>query len=361
MPQIRDIKKVLACRAMIRQLQEVLGNEVEVSHARRYHDRIRVSFRDGTTENWATEKQYSAPTRFLLPLDPYEGFAVPIRHQYDFSPLDDNAEQMKRLFLISHKQWRTGSFYEQRLSIHRLIYRILQEGWVDIEYHPNDLKKDLISLDVNLHDKHTWDGMLHLYGQYGSKFHPGSMLLEQFTNYASGKIKKAWFLPMVLFYTIRILLKKKKDVTRHNMLCVLRRQTSIRQVCPNVYRAMLRHFGLNGCVIADPYPGFGSKAIAAAMEECQYHSSEPFDRLGGYLGTEYYGLDRDNYDAVLLDYDFTQGRWISDLRQWSDKADVKLVFVPRKIATKFPKPDRYIEIKTGMEFENKTDFVFYYV
>jgi hypothetical protein len=349
-----------------------LKHEPQVRSAHLTYPQISVIFEDGIRENWVFSDVNSTGYNYLLPEDPWLGDPVPIRHEYLFNSLDDNAEQMEKLFRIDWKQWRLGNFWDQRLSIHKLVRRLLAEGWVEIVFHPDDLVNDLEALTyVNLKQRHFWDGTLHVHGRYGCGRNPGRMIVEQFTHWdREGKrpLRDVWGDPQQLFLTIEHLLKKKRSVTRHSMLCEMNGAHITRRagdyfINPNVYRTLFKLFGLNGYVVADPDPGFGSKAIAATLAKCEYHLGSDLSALQDFLGAEFYEMDRDHYDCVLLDYHWSDPgeKVCEDLLDWEDKADVRVAYVPRRMMREVPKPDKYVRLAVSPISGHDPDFVFYYV
>lgn len=366
---MEDIRTELARKSLRRQLEEHLHTEEEVSKFTVDYLGFHINFRDGTSEFWILDEIHQTKKNHLIPDDPWKGPKVPIRNEYLYNSLDDNAKQMERLFRIDFRQWRVGSFWEQRLSIHRLVYRLIREGWVPIAFHQNDLLSDLRKLtESSLKRRHVWDGQLHVYGKYGSSPHPGRMLLEQFTDWGEqGEMpfSRAWREPTLLFRTIKNLLRRKNDVTRHSMLCHLAayRGAGINYTSPNAYRALLKLLSLSGYVVADPNPGFGSKAIAATLEGCQYCTNKDFVDLAQFLGTRFYKLERDHYDCVLLDYNWRDSgeRVFEDLKHWEPLSDVRAIYVPRDRVKDMPKPDKYVRIQTRHMEVDEPDFVFYYV
>lgn len=369
---VLNIREELARKALRRKLMDHLNHEPEVESAYLTYPKIIVEFRDGLRENWVFDEVNQTGFNCLVPDDPWAGGAVPLRHEYLFNSLDDNAQQMERLFRLDYKQWRLGHFWDQRMSIHKLVHRLLNEGWVDIEFHPDDLIHDLERLsNTALKKVYFWDGTLHVHGRTGSGRTPGRMIVEQFTNWdeeGERTLKESWLDPQNLYLTITHLLKKRRSVTRHAMFCEMnsahiRRRAGDYFISPNVYRTLFKLFGLGGSVIADPEPGFGSKAVAATLAGCEYHHPNDLLALQNFLGTEFYSMDRDHYDCVLLDYHWSDPgeRVCEDLRAWEDRADIRVAYVPRRMMKEVPKPDKYVRLAVDPIPGSDPDFVFYYV
>lgn len=366
---IPDLKKTLQKRSIIRRIQDQLAGYPLVESIKRTNARIYINFTDGNRELWSLLPEVESVFSYRLPEDPFYGPNVQILDQHLSNPLDDNIKQMNGLFLLEYKQWSNGNFISRRMIIHELIQRLLDEGWIPIEYHHIDLTSDLQKLtNVDVKQKHVLDKILHLRGFYGRAIDPGRLMVEQFTHWQMGEkpLREAWVSPHILYYGIKHLLKKKKNVTRHSLLAELNRQAlggryGMRYICPNTYRAMFRCFGLQNCIIADPDPGIGSKAIAATIEGCRYHSGTGFEKLANFLGTEFYDMDQDNYDCVLLDNNWERPESIvyEDVEGWLDVSDMVLLYVPRDFVSKLPKPDKYMRVKRTPD--NINDFIFCYM
>lgn len=360
-----DIVDDLTKKAMRRKLADKLRHEVEVSKYTTGHMGYRVIFRDGTVERWVFDEVHANRFNLEIPIDPWQGSIISIQSEYMFNYLDENAIQMKRLFKLGYKQWRKGSFWEQRISIHKLVYRLLSEGWVPIEFHHDDLVADLKRLtSVSLGRRHFPDKILRVIGRYGAAHHPGRLLVQQFTDWGRDSERnfiEAWRNPNLLFRAIKRALRKKRDVTRFRILAELSGiHVPGEAICPNVYRTIMKLTKTSESIIADPDPGYGSKAIAATIEQCQYHSDKPMDKLADFLGTEFHPLDRKHYDCVFLDFNFRKrDDMIQQLSEWDDRADIKIIYVPRDRANELPKPDKYIRV-LRRSWEDY-DFVFYYV
>ena len=360
---------ILHRRRVKRKLIEFIINEVEIECYNINHMGVLVIFRDQTKEQWVFNDYYKDRYNYLVPDDPWHGKNdVPIEYEYVFNDIDDNSKQMKNLFLMRYRKWKKASWWEKRISIHRLAFKLQQDGWVPIDYHQNDLSKDLGRLtNAKLKWRHMNKGEFNIYGFYGgTRYIPGKMLIEQFTewgNYGIMSPRRAWKYGKRLVRAIKRLLRYKSSVTRHLiMTSIYRAVYNINQayhVTPNSYRTIIRLFSLGNSIMVDPFPGFGSKAIAATLEGCQYHTNYDFSMLANFLGTSFYPLDRTRYDFVILDYNWIDPgyeRLCFDLNEWKTKCDYVIIYVPRHFAKSMPKPDKYVKAR----LIGRRDYVFYY-
>jgi hypothetical protein len=348
---------------------DLLEKEKEVQAAYRTNYRIIVKFRDGIRESWIYDRINHTAYNYILPSDLFNGTPVTLTYEYLYNPLDDNAQQMEKLFKIDYKQWKKGHFWDQRIVIHKLVYKILKEGWQEIKYHHKDLIKDLQALNNTSLKKHFNKSTLMVYGLYGNRYAPGKMILEQYTDWGNETrpnyptLKQAWTTPKALYATIRNLIRNNKHVTRHNMMYRLNTSLGMNAghqfICPNTYRTIIKLCSLEGLTIADPYPGCGSKAIATTLSGCEYHTNKDLTRLSEFLGTDFHQLDRDHYDCVIIDNDFQLNNDVFDnLKEWEEKADIKIIFVHKDQAPTMPKPDKYVKVTTT---PNENNYLFYYV
>ena len=129
-------------------------------------------------------------------------------------------------------------------------------------------------------------------------------------------------------------------------MCQVSRRFRCRFITPNFYRLILQKLQLSNQVVADPYPGFGSKAVACTLDNHSYCSNGDFSKLAGFLGTSFEGLNRESYDVVFLDYGFIDPgeQLIPDLKFWAQRADTKIVYVPDRLASVLPKPTYVLKI-----------------
>lgn len=345
-----------------RMIHELDGHRLVrwISHS----SKVRVRYTTGVSENWYLS---DGPDDLVIPYDPFRGKELHVGHQYEYA---DN-EALSKMHLISYKLWRRANFVSRRLVIQELLGLLLGEGYIQIEFPHEELVEDLQTLwKSDIYRAHTWRGMFLTYGHYGKGGSPGRKIIEQFTSwgeYGRRSIKQSWC-PWVIFRAIRDLLRYKRDVTRHSLMCLIgNRRTPHRAktkyVCPNVYRVLFQKFGIKDMILADPHPSFGSKAIAAAMEGNHYCTDADFAPLESFLGVQVNKLNKKHYDAVILDYDWDDpgDKLIADLKKWAPLADIKLVYVPKRLAKILPPPDMQARIETHFLKTKNPDFVYCYM
>lgn len=348
---------------MIRRLIKHLQQTDEVKYIERHNARLKITFRDGSAELWSCLPEADSIYSFELPKDPFAGPPVSLVTENQINPLDYDVDIQKRLFIIKHKPWRRANFLSKRLVVHKLIEQILHEGWTNIIFNfralMNDLKR---SVDINL-TRHIDDKTLIVYISNP----PGRMILEQFTDWADKKydntmsVRDAWSRSDLLLRAInKILCKRKHTVTKHKVLWALSRLNGVgvRFLGPSVYRTIFKCFNLSGKVIADPYPN-PAKAFGAYLEGCTYHG-DTFSKLGEFLHTEFYPIDRDSYDCVLLDNNFVyEESLLNDFEYWKYRADNIILYVTKDDIGKVPKPSKYLKVRTN-PVSRDNNYLFYY-
>lgn len=270
--------------------------------------------------------------------------------------------------ILRYEDWAEASFYSQRLAIQELLLTLLLRGYVPIEFPRDELEKDLERLwETDVWHHYTRAGVFYISG-VTSRLPAGRKIIEQFTSWTEGELESAkvlWHRPRPLFVAVKRVLKHKTDVTRHSIInaaCkAYRSRFYSRALSPDIYRAIFKRFEIRNQIIADPYPGFGAKAIAALMEENYYHSPADFSELGSFLGTSFGKLDRDHYDVVLLDYNwsFPDDSVIGDLKYWAPRADMKLVYVPSGV-TSLPNPTFRVKVELHPLKPGKMGYIYCY-
>jgi hypothetical protein len=312
-----------------------------------YYNRIRVRFRTGLTEKW-----YFHEGKFILPINPFDGPPITITHEFS------TEIGFNHLFKISYKRWCKANFYDKRTIIHKLAWQILNAKWSQPYYPHRMLVKDLIRLQQSDPLRsYTIKGHLGTH----RKQRAGQYLVACLTDWTNSVTE---YTGIGLTRAIKRLFRKQRDVTVVNLVTELNRVASLdasinRFIPPNFYRAILRRFRLSNMVVADPYPGYGCKAIASILEGCSYHApTTKLDQLLSFLGSEPGRMDQAHYDLVWLDYGLLDSELLhADFVKWRKQADYMLVFMPTRLMEQFPKPNRQVKI---IHHGQKIDYLYCY-
>ena len=328
----------------LRKLTAELNKHSTVHEAKLSLHEISVRYKNGLQERWVTNSdRYKRDCCWIydLPDDHGNPTDLPIGKEFESNPLDDDHEEKQKYFALRSSEYLTSTFASRRIAVHRLIDRLIKEGWVDIKYSHNTLIRDFIKFradNVSRFDR----GYVDVHG-YGARTYHGLKILEHFVpwgNFGDEKsMVQAWKRPFNLYSAICHLIKIKHDITRSAIAKVLRVSAyggGIRMYAPTLYKAIFSRFGIDGVTIADPNPGIGSKAMAAVSRQCDYYYGEgPFsesaDEISKFVGVGFSRIEeRDKFDVVLIDSNWNTDifKLLADIERWRERADMLLLYVP---------------------------------
>ena len=114
-----------------------------------HHDRVRVLFTTGVAETWGLEGE--KPKRLTLPTGGWTKHRPAEAPEYgSFRQLDfDYRPEEDPFFFIAGRDVRRAGFLEQRLVVHRVVDRLLREGWVKPRFPGEALAYDLARLQAD--------------------------------------------------------------------------------------------------------------------------------------------------------------------------------------------------------------------
>jgi hypothetical protein len=292
--------------------------------------------------------------------------------QYKYSPLDEEYKTFENYFLIKKSTYKKASFVAQRMLVHRLIERTQQEGWVDLKYPRKLMVEDFLKLREDRLDRFNWRRTQRIYGVHGSGMgYGGRALLEHFHDIGGLKgLAEAWSDPRVIYYAIRGVMDRKRDITRSGLIREIntisgpRRAGEVFLPC-NFFRALFRRFEVRGRLV-DPVPQYGSKAIAAAVDGISYHFGKgPFssisDTLGDFLGVQFHEASEERYDVAFLDFDWDAAQYDPKLiGKWKKRSERVLCYVPhdRREEAQEMNPVDVQEVEVGLLRNQKPDYLF---
>ena len=333
-------------RIIIRKLEHHLRQEPIVDRIELTNEYVLVKYKTGVAERWwrfdDTKKLYIG--------DSLDGQKVEILSE--FPNKLEYSDELIQLPLLRHYDWIRGSFYEKRISIQKILRLFLDLGWVKVRYPTNKLMIDFKRIKDHNHNRnHLFNGVLHV---YGNRLH-GRFLANQFLPWAEA-VKKYWRSRM-LFGAIKACLRHRHNVTRASVIDYL---SSTRNgfINPGLYRLILERFRLTGLMVADPCPDLGMKALGTILAGCEYFGNIELNDLAKFLGCTIGKLDRNHYDVVWLDGHWRTEKVVFD--EWFQKADYKIVYVPREQRRTLPKPEKFIPVRAHVGSE-VVDYIFLYV
>jgi hypothetical protein len=197
----------------------------------------------------------------------------------------------KKLYYIKYKDWREACFFEQRMSIHRLMDRYLRDfdgDFCTIDNLYTDLEE--IKKRTNI-----TDNTLYLRNKtvaYGFRLAGLAGLYS--------KARELWT-AQYMIRCFRHCMKLHMEMNKITMMWRIFKLSGGKFVNPITYMDIIRYFGFAGMSIADPFPS-PSKAIAATLMGCTYHAPCSYPKLEEFLGTSFYPIEHS--DVVILDNGF---------------------------------------------------------
>ena len=278
---------------LIRKLEmEPIVKKVEL-----YYRYIKIYFTNGLIEEWWIKELLSK--QITLSRTPHFGSTVNVEQQIF-------ADEQDR-YIIRHKAFKGASFYRRRLVVHELIQKIIDMYIIPID--ESAIVEDYKALLSMNPMTHVDDDTLYIY-----KSLTGKLLLLSLDG--QEEIYKALKCSWHLHNTIMKLLRNNRDITISSIIKFWKtsgwiNKINYKVISPNVYRAIIRKFGLQGKVIYDPNPSC-SKAIAAWLEKCQYHSNLESPNTEKFLG-EKFKRPLDFHEISLFDNNFEQPISIPDM------------------------------------------------
>lgn len=263
---------------------------------------IAVWFETGIIEKWTFETPPDAIDYDALKIPKYKRIKFPKYRQLpsnqsewsgeeiqilDEDPIgleaifEDNNGGITSNFFVKYQDLAKGGFFDKRLLVHKITYKVLCDGWVKPNFKIDVLKKD-------------WEILKKAYKPQKS---PRSIIIATSTKKICGysvwshffdlgayeekrkPLRECYDHPKIIITAIEALIKQKKKITRTNLLySILKKSFSISRSCygfnvfgpyefrPNVYRDIFtRIFKIKNPIILDYNPDLGSKAIASVL------------------------------------------------------------------------------------------------
>jgi hypothetical protein len=202
-------------------LHTFAGSDV-VREFRVFHDRVRVGYTDGLVETWDLDGERRRGHR--LPRHGLWGHQPMLMPECNLNRHLDPTYDAEADPLFSLGSWgiEQAGWLDKRIMIHRLVARLVEEGWVQPRYPRNALEGDLRALRSAGPRYAPSAGYLR--GQPGrppsKKLPPGLLLCLDTTDWAllaaPGRpvIEQAWRDPARLRWSIEGLLRRGQRITR---------------------------------------------------------------------------------------------------------------------------------------------------
>jgi len=291
-------------KAIIQESLDFLSKQEIVSKIYADKNYLHVYFRSNYKERWLINplKQDRRAIKFS-----WEGpqliHEIPIKQQYDVY----SDKIFDEYFLVLYSDYTKGGFLDQRMVVHNLVDRIMNEGWVSIKYPKQILKKAakyrrVRKLKFKISNNH--------YQYRAPRRNRVKSLYEHFFDWyetsPNNKISvlEAWTDPILISKAINKLLIKKRNLTRYSICEYLNRHRGCgnRRVDPSFWSSISEIFGdIEGKSVLDLSPDWGWKFLAYRFLNIDYHISNNYLKpLTDFVGFDIQYDNKPVYDIVFL-------------------------------------------------------------
>jgi hypothetical protein len=353
-----------------RDLDRLQQYEIVDSYKLSYYG-ITVKFKTGLKEHWIIEGRKQRTKKYFssyLPskYDPWFKEPVPIYQQFSTKPLNDEYNKLiEPLFLIQQSDVIKAGFIDIRIALHELIYRILNEGWIEPQYPYEALNADFEHVKSATFGHAMFDPTHISAYPFDRKGVPGTVLMSHFiedwgsaTDRNRLSLRECWTKPHKLLHAMNRILHLKHDIVKPNLLHKIYGGPVFGS--PTFFRALLSEvLQLHKPIVLDVNPGWGPALLATAAEGGSYRFMGDGPLNGAYKGLADFleadiAPDGGNAVDVALasSYEFTSLEQIEPLLEYHNRADHVVAFISRddveEVADKYP-PRQVLKFKIHPE------------
>lgn len=340
-------------------LEKIKTNDIVKSVDLSFY-RIKVRFKDGLYENWVLRPHHRLKWTILahkLPMNDLSNKDVNIYSEFETHPFsEDENKLLEPFFIIQRRDIKRAKFVDLRLAVHRLIFRMVTEGWIDLKYPSEVLNNDLNRLmecdsEAYFSGPSEVSAWSSIDGQYQGL--PGRRIAEHFLkwgDFSDGTrrtLREAWSDPSCLYASIESILGLRLDITRANIVRHLgiingRRNSGPKFISPWLYCAIIKSFFRAHQTIYDHCPEYGSKLMAAGILKSDYAMAqdhqEGLEQMAHFIGCNLCE-PMPRYDLSILSgmVPLTAGQAIPLLDKYLRRSNGVLVLVNRDDANKVSK------------------------
>jgi hypothetical protein len=283
---------------------------------------IAVKFVTGITENWMRRKTpwwrisspyYTRSTyRFEFPKKGpyYTEQDIKCYSEFEIGPFHKDKEIRSNLFIYEFSKYKKMKFIDKRIAVHNMLKHIVKLGWQDPIYPQETIMDDWKNINKAKTDVHYRNGGIYLY----NKKMLGRHIIESYLPYGNSTtgnripLQQAWNTDN-LYRAINFLLKKGKDITRHNLVRFLNiyRKAGPRMVHIIGYKAIFEKLGLKPKFIEDWKPDFGGKMLLAASIGADYSAKSHWigiakeNKICDLIGVDIYQDAPKKPDLIMMD------------------------------------------------------------
>jgi len=274
--------------------------------------------------------------------------------------------------MINRKELNKVSLVERRLAVHEYCRQLTQRDWMWPEYPDHVLREEWDKLCDFKPEKYIQNDMFTIFSSKHIAL--GRKITEHFFDISEcGAVFKS---PRLTLRVLNELLRRRDlPFNFHNALRIFStcprnitmppRYQKYRVSDPAAYAVLFQRLGIKGSIL-DLSPGFGNRAIAAALEGLKYYTipDERFQKALDKEFVEFTGLDYekwDNHKVDVLLYDNNFG--VPDMKKvmgYLKYAKKMVVFVPYKKKLSYQakyKPKSVVKLKTRW-FQKTPDWIF---
>jgi len=324
-----------------------------------------VRFTDGTYEVWesrqGTRFELDKPCYYYLTNAkmrlPRENAILDreIKIHKQFESIDGSYSE---LFSVPLKEYMRAGFINRRLFVHEFAQKLVDEGWVDLNYPLDELDNEYKAYlnDSDKRYRYTPNKIVMVNGErYRCR-----NLIEHFfpIKLFEGKgwrasLGEGWKSQRKLAIAVSNVMRKCYDINRSNVVREMANDRHLgygpRIPNPTFWRAIIDRFAPDTESIRDVEPDWGGKALAASFFAADYYYDdfpyhEAFEELGNFVGANFKKYDNENCDlCILSDMPVNAETALNRITENIDKYDKCIIIVDHdsynEVAGKF-KPSR---------------------
>jgi hypothetical protein len=274
--------------------------------------------------------------------------------------------------MINRRDLKKASLIEKRLAVHEYCRQITQRKWMWPEHPEHVLLDEWSRLQSFKPTKYMYDGMFSVFARTGKKPPPGRRLIEHFFDIE--EFSSVFRSPRLVMRMLNELVDRPDLLFNfHNVMRIFScgaalvppRYPLFRISDPAAYAVIFQRLGIRGSIL-DLNPGFGNRAIAAALECLKYYTipderfSKALDKgFADFVELDYHEWDGQKVDVLLYDNNFDVPN-MDKVMEYVKYARSMLVFVPHSHKSSYQmkyKPKSVIKLKTRW-YQKTPDFIF---
>lgn len=274
--------------------------------------------------------------------------------------------------MVNRRDLKQCSFMEKRIAAHEFCRLITQRGWIWPEHPKSVLDGEWADLKNYVHAKYIIDDYFTVFAKGGKNPAPGRKLIEHYFDIS--QYSSVFKSPRLVMRMINELIDRH-DLTfdTHNLLRIFScgavnmpaAYPRFRLFDPAAYASIFKRLGIKGSIL-DIKPGFGNRALAAAINDLEYYTvaDNRFKQalskgLLNNTGLNYSEWAGQVVNTMVYDNNFDTPDMELAMK-FAKYAKRMIVFVPHGYRYEFQSkynPESVLKIKTKW-FQKSPDFLF---